>query len=111
MNWKEIKEKYPRSYNLIYQQAREYANVLYESPIRWLYDFFDIQEIFVVLDRDWEFVGRCGEETEYLGTWNWELQNSKGWIGGQAEGHGIKSRTETEEQAFLKAFEILESKL
>lgn len=101
MNWEEIKEKYPRSYNLIYQQAREYANVLYESPIRWLYDFFDTQGI-------------------YIGVEVWHTKLHKHFscvITDKFSSHpiysqtDIVSRTEAEEQAFITAFEILESKL
>lgn len=106
MNWQEIKEKYPRSYNLIYQQAREYANVLYESPIRWLYDFFDEQGISVTID--WSH-----SEKPTIGIdWYYEITD----FGLPAQifecvNVYAGNRTEAEEQAFLKAFEILEEKL
>ena len=89
MNFNLIKEKYPKSEALIDKCIR---------TDRDLYDFFDEQGIYINIVR-WE-------EAE---VWAYRIIiGIKEYISFEIT---HPTRTEAEEQAFLKAFEILEDKL
>ena len=89
MNWNLIKEKYPKSEALIDKCIR---------TDRDLYDFFDEQDIIIE-------IGYFSEVGEFsYATYKYALPNGVSLD----SGYGYKTRTEAEEQAFIKAFEILE---
>lgn len=98
MNWNEIDNKYPKAY-------KEFGNWIdkdgYDTD-RDLYDFFDEQGIYIHIYN-----------TRIL-AWYWEIEEYRN---GRLYNEDIecpisyKSRKEAEEQAFLKAFFILEEKL
>jgi len=115
MNWQEkfvqiIIKQYPKSIALMRGnfKSSQIWKLQYMSNPRLLYDFFDGQDIYIEIERDYDYVGRCGEEIKYTDTWNYNLVNQYGAIG---YGEDFTTRTLAEEQAFLKAFEILEDKL
>ena len=93
MNWKEIKNKHPKSFKVLNDWEGIKAD-----PNRFLYDFFDEQEIYVFPLRGERHFNGIG--------FGYEIQAEK-----RHRQHGFKSRSEAEEQAFLKAFEILENNL
>ena len=95
MNWQEIEEKYPESLKKVtnfsfhdYFYDEEYG---LPNEDRFLYDFFDEQNLFVAVFP-----------TYYLDAWEYTI-NGEG-----KKNLGNIKRTEAEEIAFLKAFEILE---
>jgi len=109
MNWDLIKEKYPKAYQL-WRKWGYYFNTQDKGRVRRLYDFFDEQGIIIEISLS------------YFGDNNWYeynidlLKDRDAYIGSvdepdYEEPYKTKTRTEAEEQAFLKAFEILESKL
>ena len=89
MNWKIIKEKYPKAYEL----ALKNSNPAFCD--RLLYDFFDSQGIYAIINRS-------PADNEFF----WSIDIGKDFC----DGDYTNTRTEAEEQAFLKAFEILEDK-
>ena len=94
MNWTEIKEKYPKAYD----KFREWFFLSSWYPVkkpRVLYDFFDGEELFII-------IGRGGQEFFWMVDGFREILDDGGYR---------ETRTEAEEQAFLRAFEILEGKL
>jgi len=115
MNWNLIKEKYPESFHLAkwfwlgqtHLEPFEEFNIVprMRANPRFLYDFFDEQGIFITVsyDRAYQFF------------W-WQITNEDAkcenmyWTHPPSEAI-YKTRTEAEEQAFLRAFKILEEKL
>jgi hypothetical protein len=105
MNWQKIKEDCPKvlqklldDKNWVMQEHTVCYNHEWDSfvSIRDLYDFFDEQDIVIVINYYSE-----------TGAFIAEI-----WVGGNNELDApFKSRTEAETQAFIKAFEILENKL
>ena len=113
MNWKDIKEKYPKAWEKLRVYHNEAENIgLIDHPdiwdsdsldkweIRHLYDFFDEHEIYVTVDIDTII-------TEVL-RWRYFIETSGDVI---IDSDLSLSRTEAEAVAFKKAFEILETKL
>ena len=102
----EIKKKYPKAWILLkewfgYKKDMTVSMELSKifMPERKLYDFFDEQEIYVLLFQ------KCG-------LFNWIIENhSAQEIAEQKEMTEVLSRRKSEEKAFEKAFEILEDKL
>ena len=103
MNWTLIKEKYSKafelmdmSFDIFWEKDRE------ANKCRFLYDFFDEQGI--IIDIAPTFSKEVDGKTEFYIDW---------WIDdipvAESREH-YKTRTEAEEQAFLKAFEILEAR-
>lgn len=126
MNWKEIKEKYPKVWNELIQFKDEFGRVFvylyyrYELCIkedycsndfhlRELYDFFDENEIYITITADYYGINEY-HPLEYSGdkedVYYWINVN---WV--HEDNVEYKTRTEAEESAFEKAFEILEQKL
>lgn len=110
INWNEIEKKYPKGFNLwwefegflnsnITQQEfleEDNANgMVYFISYRDLYDFFDEQRIYI-------FPLRTEYHQKGMG-FGYEIQHEARY-----RQYGFKSRKKAEEQAFLKAFEILE---
>ena len=105
MNWTEIKEKYPKAYDslLEWEPIIDISVWIYFKD-RNLYDFFDEQELIIEIGVEY------GKDCEdYWFEW---FINLKGTGGADYLGHKCyKSRSEAEQAAFTKAFEILEEKL
>lgn len=112
MNWKEIKENYPKGWAKLQlsQSIGKYGEIKISQwmslssegfgdiTLRDFYDFFDEQGIYIelTLEKGGRFhVDILDKEAEYLFIIK-EIFNT---------------RTEAEEAAFNKAFEILENKL
>ena len=128
MNFKQISEQYPKAweklkffagYNIFVKEEKllywveEYKE---PYPIRNLYDFFDAQRI-------WTFVYPYEFNTEpdtdrFITLFRYTIMTK---VNGEIVNHdstkidpekrGYQTRPETEEAGWLKAFEILESKL
>jgi phage-related protein len=120
MNW-EVKEKYPKAFKLwlkfenyeaepvVVDYSRDNQDIyLADSEnqttflcyVRDLYDFFDEQGIYIVpIQIIWK--------NEVM--WEYRIGNKKTIQ--EFRSQMYDTRTEAEEQAFLKAFELLEEKL
>jgi len=117
MNYKEINKKYPKSCNLLEKylgadddySASEFEyltnGLLYVYDfeprilgLRCLYEFFDEQNIIINI--------RGYKDVNSDLAWGWNIENF-----GDSGPFLYYSRIEAEEVAFLKAFEILETKL
>lgn len=104
MNWKKIKDKYPKAFkegqDWWVAHAEKYEPAfLFNIGNRFLYDFFDEQGIYIEA-----CVPLSGDEGI----------NAFGWMiypRGVLSDFEYKTRIEAEEQAFLKAFELLEQRL
>ena len=108
MNWDKIKEKYPKAFDKYSEwledptEITEYGFLVYIEMNdkhhivnrRYLYDFFDEQGIIISIYHDPEDL------------WQYDINDRE-----VNTAVGIKSRTEAEEKAFEKAFEILENKI
>lgn len=113
MNYKEIKKKYPKAWLLLkewfgYKKDLTVSMTLSKifMPERRLYDFFDEQEIIIII-YPW-FSPDEGDEGE-LYCWCFGI-NSKDKVTDIFDPN-FKVRSDSEKAAFLKAFEILENKL
>lgn len=95
MNFNLIKEKYPKAFSFWIKSELSMMDVKND---RHLYDFFDEQ-------------GICIAVYPFFNHFIWKIhlpETLNPFIDGDRK---YDSRTEAEEQAFLKAFEILENKL
>lgn len=107
MNWQEIKEKYPKAFELL----DESVDIFWEkdreaNKCRFLYDFFDEQGISIIIE--WSHSENPTIDIDwYYEITNFELPAKIFEVNNVYAG----TRTMAEEQAFLKAFEILENKL
>ena len=127
MNWKEINKKYPKAFDLFFEwfkgdpkagvTKKEFLEVndivIMYGNLRELYDFFDEQEI-------WITVYRMSKKDGF--GWGWRIDED---IKGKFKKRNIYfprplindsdivllARTDSEEAAFTKAFEILEEKI
>ena len=123
MNWKEIEKKYPNSSGACQDWLENQWSVIIEIdndgrlgyrltdgvhaieifiPFygnRWLYDFFDEQEITCYLNFDTELQIWYYKIIDLKQKWEW--------------GHRLvyNTRGKAEKAVFLKAFELLENKL
>lgn len=97
MNWNKIKEKCPKGYEK-YALWQNYQKIAPQKTffIRDLYDFFDEQGIYIEIRFN---IFRQGFGFYIIGKWKPVLFSN------------YNTRTEAEEKAFEKAFEILEDKL
>lgn len=114
MNWNEIKEKYPKAFHKMHQW--HYKDLAYKKPYppivikeynrlqerdanRFLYDFFDEQDIYISINVnmfmmfDWSIITTPDVSVFIQSDFDYNF------------------RTEAEKSAFLKAFKILENKL
>ncbi|MCP4394578.1 MAG: hypothetical protein GY804_09975 [Alphaproteobacteria bacterium] len=104
MNWDKIKEKCPKAFDKWIKQSgfillKSLKDIEDAYDDRQLYDFFDEQGIYITVSIS----GGCSKhrvEGEHLEQED-IIQTS--WV--------TKPRTEAEEKAFIKAFEILERRL
>ena len=124
MNWTEIKEKYPKAWDKLFEMFDEgvleneivfdnepsYISdiIRFEKNVpllfgRLLYDFFDEQGVYVEIFRAFSY-------TNKLQYWDWGVGNDDHFnaITGEVE---EPTRTEAEGKAFEKAFKILEGEL
>jgi hypothetical protein len=97
MNWQEVIDKYFCSYmRLVGNNNKPPKN------IRDLYDFFDEQGIIIEIGVDWTMEPKyCYRVIRDY----WGDDRQRKWS------DLFYKRTQAEEQAFLRAFEILENKL
>jgi hypothetical protein len=95
-------KKYPKAYDawVTYNQAKygtaPSKDAYWLLMVGSLYDFFDRKGIYIIVNRspaDREFFWSIDIDVDYY------------------DGDYTATRTEAEEQAFIKAFEILEDKL
>ena len=96
MNWTQINKKYPKAT----KKAFNWRSFLKEHE-RDLYDFFDEQKIFIEISLF------CATNFK---NWCYDIIFSGSLFSDFVETH-INSRKEAEQQAFEKAFEILERQL
>ena len=111
MNWNEIKEKYPKVYRLAKMWWIDEADLSQFEPFelneginvnfRYLYDFFDEQKIIIDIGY------------HRLSMYSFMIFDNDSIVFGRDDNPelGYLTRTEAEQAAFEKAFEILESKL
>lgn len=99
MNWDEIKQKYPKAYdnwitwNQVNYNTAPAKDAVYILMVGSLFQFFDEQGILMGVNAVWEtWLQTVEEDYEYY----------------EFDGY---TRQEAEQQAFTKAFEILENKL
>ena len=98
MNWDKIKEQYLKAWELFWQS--DYYGLQRQNH-RIFFDFFDEQGVFIVIDFNFH-------DDEKI--WDYSVIDEVGY--NQSEDlSDYKTRTEAEEKAFEKAFEILENKL
>ena len=121
MNWNKIKKKYPKAwgklknehsiafsvwdneYRLISEDcAGEFSEDKCSFNIRVLYDFFDEQGVYIIIDIEFH---------NMKNRWDFTLLDNDDYDLTKDNCYDYKTRTEAEEQAFEKAFEILEEKL
>jgi len=107
MNWTEIKEKYPKGWGKwldtladIYIAEGIIAN---DSD---LFDFFDEQGIYISINKLWEHA-----EFDWGFELSWEDKRQLEEYDWFENGKSYKLRKEAEEQAFMKAFSLLEESL
>lgn len=97
MNWNEIKKDYPKSFDLLDKAVDIHWELEPEryQRLRFLYDFFDELGIYII-------IGHSPADKEFFYTIDIDMNC--------IDGDYYKTRYEAEEQAFLKAFEILEDR-
>jgi hypothetical protein len=120
MNWKEIKEKYPKAWKLARGWHFEKENVhIHDNPIgremgmyilfrnpRRLYDFFDENEIFIGINPVYMGADMGNKRSEKPSSWEYMITTKDNAVGRKRNGRSV-----VETEAFTKAFEILEQQL
>ena len=110
MNWDKIKEKYPKgltawlSFRFGVDSLDDWGMTkdicISQIQVRTLYDFFDEQGIWIELTFEGE------------GKFHYDiLKDARNYLHIGCDPYSESTRTEAEEKAFEKAFEILETKL
>jgi len=110
---KELKKKYPKSI----AKLKEWDGIRSDGDIglwkftqffqgkRFFYDFFDEQEIYILVRSE------VISLENHLLKWMWEIHKDLKIEAIEYDICIFNARTQAEEVAFLKAFEILENKL
>ena len=128
LQWNLIKEKYPKAFKPFHQWLKDTASADYwenfgkdlsDCDDRMLYDFFDEQGIYINILEAGILTGKIKDYTNFrwVMTTGFKTDRDAGkWESSSIYNHDYPldkkvTRTEAEEQAFLKAFEILEDKL
>jgi len=140
MNWNKIKEKHPKAFRLwldsedykaepvVVEYSRESKDIYladadnqttFLCELRDLYDFFDEQGIYINIFEAGILTGKIKdyENFRWIITTNFRTDKDAGkWEETTIYNHDYPlskkiTRTEAEEQAFTKAFSILEDKL
>jgi hypothetical protein len=102
MNWELVREKYPKAWQKL--RDWDFKRPAINHPRR-LYDFFDEQGIYINISRYFQPLGSYIEWVAIIDTeddFRVAYLNKRG---------GYPTRTEAEEKAFEKAFEILEGRI
>lgn len=108
MKWSQIKEDCPKSFKLM-ANSGYVKGVINRMIIRDLYDFFDENGVFITISVDYyginehnplQYSGDTGDVYYWINV-NWVYEDNVEY----------RTRTEAEQFAFTKAFEILENKL
>jgi len=122
VTWKEIRKKYPNAFNafckFINLPYKEWKFIKTEKVVtnsfsasrqgyiiehRWLYDFFDWNRVFVMIDKIYGW--NIQFEYNFRGLeFDYEIFQS-------ALERRFKTRCQAEENAFVKAFELLEMRM
>jgi hypothetical protein len=125
MNYNKIKSDFPKAWEQLIEwdykrwceinpfgidNIEEFEKIVYSNKTnvnRYLYDFFDIKGLFILLNPDF---GK-GERKLMWTIGYWEEMDGKQYMFTKNQEVGYDTRTEAEEAAFLKSFEILETQL
>lgn len=126
MNWNDIKEQYPNSYELFINWNCSKSEICpssecYEIQERDFYDFFDYYDIYLAIHKEdigsdeWEF----SYEIEYLPIefekYKRRCSYFKTILSFKEYGHTYigawVNRIKAEQEAFTRAFEVLEKNL
>jgi len=115
MNWEEISKKHPEALNELvkWSSLRESKHQeTWLSPYRALYDFFDEWKIFGWVSPEIQYTRIIDEDDKNphycIDEWGYDIHDDEFELAMDCK---FKTRTEAEEAAFEKAFEILEEKL
>ena len=100
MNWNKIKEQCPKASKIFQKWGADDEEFIMCADPRCSYDFFDEQGIIIVLSYI------KGDVVDW-----WDYSIYQYGIVIINSGESLHHRTTIEEQAFEKAFEILEDKL
>ena len=121
MNWRKVKKDCPKAFEVFLNWLEYYDNTdknkakpIFYLEMRFilgsereLYDFFDEQEIIVMI---WHRAS--GVVCVEADTWNFKIDKKNGRILKDGRtGPQYKVRPKAERAAFIKAFELLEQKL
>ncbi len=101
MNWNKIKEKHPKAYQLFDEWSFD-NNIQFDCP-SFVFRFFDEQGVYIDAEIDTTM------EAKFSPTIYSEKDEPCEEI--WRDEYLYRTRTEAEEKAFEKAFEILEDKL
>jgi len=108
--WRQIENKYPKAYALWMQFDSPEVKIC--ITYRDLYDFFDEQILFIEVTPKIQYTRDVDEDYRnphyHIDEWGYEINDNSFAL---AMDFGFESRKESEEEAFTKAFEILEEKL
>jgi len=106
MNWKQINEKYPKANSLFSEWIDKRGLINFVD--RDLYDFFDEQGIFIQSEIEYtREIDELNNNPHYcIEEWYYDIHDHSLSL---ASDYPFKSRTEAEQAAFEKAFEILEN--
>lgn len=117
MNWKEIEKNYDKAFSHACKWFVKTPDALglrlmigfNMVPNRDLYDFFDENGIIIECSVSYDYDDVFTEQVKSIYEWSYDIIT----IGIETiwESHRFKTRKEAEQEAFGKAFEILEQKL
>ena len=107
MNWKEIKNKHPKSFKVLNDWEGIKAD-----PNRFLYDFFDEQEIICLITEHGYYLLDFTGDLVYISE-SMKQYNTRVIFQDYSHNYCILNfnRGELEDLMFTKAFEILENNL
>jgi hypothetical protein len=112
MDWKRIKDLYPKSFKLLESQ-KMFTKILSRQNIRLLYDFFDQNSLYIYIGYETEYtreIDEDGNNPHYsIEDWWWKIDDNEVELA--VFNVQEKSRINAEKVAFEKAFEILEERL
>ena len=117
MNWKEIKDECPKAWECLriwhndncgfidHPDVWEMGMLDEDWELRHLYDFFDDNKLYVVVQRDWDTVSEC-DTTEWYFDISIGVRNTE-----NGAGVWFENRKDCETTAFQRAFNLLEEKI
>ena len=112
MNWEEISKKHPEALNELVKWLLSLQHQCLVIDDRALYDFFDEWKIFGWVSPEIQYTRIIDEDDKNphycIDEWGYDIHDDEFELAMDCK---FKTRTEAEEAAFEKAFEILEEKL